>query len=84
MDRRDFLKGTMGAAILASRSADSFAQIGGPPRPTGWDRGQVLHLLPTVSDTRVLIKASFIRPLADAPTLRIAAGPAGAPRQHAA
>jgi hypothetical protein len=71
MDRRDFLKGTMGAAILASRSADSFAQIGGPPRPINWDRGQVLHLLPTVSDTRVLIKASFVRPLADAPTLRI-------------
>jgi len=71
MDRRNFLKGTMGAAILASRSAESFAQIRGSPTPLAWDPGQVRHLLPTVSDTRMLIKASFVRPLAEAPTLRI-------------
>ena len=32
MDRRDFLRGSMGAAILAARPADSFAQSGDPPR----------------------------------------------------
>jgi hypothetical protein len=71
MDRRDFLTGSTGAAILASRPADAFAQRGTPPPALAWDAGQVRHLLPTVSDTRVLIKASFTAPLAGAPTLRI-------------
>src|SRR5581483_5121825 len=71
MDRRDFLRGTLGAAILAARSADSFAQSGNPPPAQSWDAGQVRHLLPAVSDTRILIKASFTRPLAAAPSLRI-------------
>src|SRR5262249_42782252 len=71
MDRRDFLRGGMGAAFLASRSADSLAQSGSPPAPQAWDPGQVRHLLPTVSDTRILIKASFAKPLGGAPALRI-------------
>jgi len=33
----------------------------------------VRHLLPTVSDTRILIKASFSQPLAATPTLRVGA-----------
>jgi len=61
----------MGAAILAARPADSFAQSTGPRTDTSWDAGQVRHLLPTVSDTRILIKASFARPLTGAPTLRV-------------
>ena len=73
MDRRDFLKGSMGAAILASRSADSLAQNGTPPPAQSWDAGQVRHLLPTVSDTRILIKASFASPLSGVPALRIGA-----------
>jgi hypothetical protein len=71
MDRRGFLTGSMGAAILASLPADTFSQTGNPPPPQAWDPGQVRHLLPTVSDTRILIKASFTQPLAAAPTLRI-------------
>jgi hypothetical protein len=71
MDRRDFLRGGMGAAILAARSAESFAQTGKPPQQHSWDTGQVRHLLPAVSDTRILIKASFSKPLAGAPSLRI-------------
>ena len=73
MDRRDFLTGGMGAAILAARSADSFAQGGKPPSDESWDAGQVRHLLPAVSDTRILIKASFHKPLSGAPSLHIGA-----------
>jgi hypothetical protein len=71
MDRRDFLRGGMGAAILAARSAESLAQNASPPSDRSWDAGQVQHLLPTVSDTRILIKASFKKPLAAAPSLRV-------------
>jgi len=71
MDRRDFLRGGLGAAILAARSADSFAQSGRPAAQKSWDVGQVRHLLPTVSDTRILIKVSFTKPLSGAPSLRI-------------
>ncbi|MGH9645175.1 MAG: alkaline phosphatase D family protein, partial [Bryobacteraceae bacterium] len=73
MDRRDFLRGGMGAAILAARSADAFAQNPNPPSGQSWDAGQVRHLLPTVSDTRILIKASFAKPLTGAPSLNIGA-----------
>jgi hypothetical protein len=71
LDRRGFLVGTLGAAILASRSADAFAQATQTPLSRVWDRGRVLHLLPTVSDTRMLIKASFTQPLSAPPTLRV-------------
>jgi|RhiMetdeSRZDD1v2_1073273.scaffolds.fasta_scaffold16314_6 hypothetical protein len=71
MDRREFLTGTMGAALLAARPADAFAQRSAPPRASGWDAGQVRHLLPTVSGTAMLVKASFTAPLAQAPRLRI-------------
>src|SRR6185312_10821154 len=73
MDRRVFLRGGLGAAILAARSADSFAQTGKPAEQHSWDAGQVRHLLPTVSDTRILIKASFTKPLTGTPSLRIGA-----------
>src|SRR5262249_25365365 len=36
-----------------------------------WDGGSLRHLLPTVSDTRMLIKASFSTPLDEAPILRV-------------
>lgn len=38
-----------------------------------WDSGSLRHLLPTVSDTRMLVKASFNAPLSGAPTLRVGA-----------
>ena len=66
MDRRDFVTGGMGAAVLASLAADTLAQTGNPPQET-WDSGQVLHLLPTVSDTKMLIRASFNPPLTTPP-----------------
>ena len=71
MDRREFLTGCMGAAVLGSLDADAFAQESAPPLAQNWDAGQVRHLLPTVSDSRILIKASFAKPLAGTPVLRI-------------
>ena len=73
MDRREFLTGTLGAAVLAAHPAEKFAQTNGAPTTHDWDAGTVRHLLPTVSDTRLLIKASFNRPLPGAPTLHIGA-----------
>jgi hypothetical protein len=61
----------MGAAILAARAADSFAQGTRSPSSSSWEAGQVLHLLPTVSDSRILIKASFKKPLSAPPSLRV-------------
>ncbi len=72
MNRRDFLRASTAAPLLAARPSELFAQAKTEPS-TGarWDRGQVRHLLPTVSDTELLLKASFASPLAAAPTLRI-------------
>jgi hypothetical protein len=71
MDRREFLTSSLGAAVLATRPADAFAQRGAPPPSHDWDAGQVRHLLPIVSDTRILVKASFNQPLVGTPSLRI-------------
>ncbi len=73
MDRRNFLTGTFGATLLASLPAELLAATGSPPAQAKWDPGRVTHLLPTVSDTAMLIKASFAPPLSAAPTLRIGA-----------
>lgn len=78
MDRREFLTGTMGAALLASLPADAFAQRSTPPAAATWDAGQVRHLLPTVSDTALLVKASFTTPLKAAPRLRVGSTAASA------
>ena len=61
----------MGAAVLASLSADSLAQNNRPPEAHSWDAGRLTHLLPTVSDTRILVKASFSKPLSGTPVLRV-------------
>lgn len=43
MDRRDFLTGGTGAAVLASLAAEAFAQSKSPPPQKNWDSGQVRH-----------------------------------------
>src|SRR5438552_5723638 len=70
-DRRRFLAGGFGATILAAMPADLFAAAGDPPSAPSRDRGQVRHLLPAVNDSRILIKASFARPLAGVPSLLV-------------
>ena len=42
-----------------------------PEAAGNWDAGSLRHLLPAVSDTQILIKASFAAPLAGAPVLRV-------------
>lgn len=69
--RRRYLVGGCSATVIASMPADPFAGASSPLPNAAWDHGQVRHLLLTVSDTAVLIKTSFPRPLAGAPSLRI-------------
>jgi hypothetical protein len=72
-DRRKFLRSSTAAALSLAVPADLFAQAASASAPTSamWDAGSLRHLLPTVSDTRMLIKASFSTPLTDAPTLNV-------------
>jgi hypothetical protein len=70
INRRDFLRASSAAALGVGVPAESFAQTAAAPGAR-WDAGSVRHLLPTVSDSRMLIKASFKAPLASAPTLRV-------------
>jgi len=78
IDRRKFLAGTAGGmagALLNSWPLQAIAsQQSSPPTLDDWDAGGVHHLLPTVSDTRMLLKASLQRPLSMAPVLRIEGG----------
>ena len=73
INRRRFLAGSagaMGAAYFGRLPLEAMAQEQAPA-DREWDAGLVRHILPTVSDSRVLLKVSFDRPLSDAPTLRI-------------
>jgi hypothetical protein len=36
-----------------------------------WEQGQVRHILPTVSDTKILLKVSFLDALPNPPILRV-------------
>ena len=73
-NRRDFLRGSTIAAaastfgLLVPGDAASAPTLPSSPQ---WDAGRVRHLLPTVSDNRVLVKASFRSPLLEAPMLRV-------------
>ncbi len=57
--RRQFLLSTLGAAAARPQASD------------GWEAGSVRHLLPGVSHDRLLLKASFLRPLPALPRLRV-------------
>jgi hypothetical protein len=72
-DRRQFLRGSAATAFSLAVPADLFAEAApaNAPSDLGWDAGDLRHLLPTVSDSRMLIKASFNTPLSDAPTLNV-------------
>ena len=69
VNRRDFLRGFSVAALGFGVSDEAYSQA--TAVDTRWDAGGLRHILPTVSDTRMLIKASFNAPLADTPVLRV-------------
>ena len=71
--RRKFLRASSAVALSAAIPADLFAQAAAAPSPStpAWDPGSVRHLLPTVSDSRMLVKVSLSMPLAEAPVLRV-------------
>jgi len=72
IDRRSFLRGSAAASLSLTVPADLLAQGVSPAPPASrWDAGALRHLLPTVSDSRMLIKASFDAPPTEAPTLRV-------------
>jgi hypothetical protein len=74
-DRRKFLAGSTGATAAAFFAGVPLDLLRGlaPPAQSRWDAGLVRHLLPTVSDSRILLKVSFQEPLSSAPMLRIGA-----------
>ncbi|HYZ31661.1 MAG TPA: hypothetical protein VE684_05180 [Crenalkalicoccus sp.] len=72
MDRRSLLRASTAASLWAALPADLFAQSAAPAAgPADWDAGSLRHLLPTVSDTRMIIKASFASALAGPPLLHV-------------
>ena len=72
-NRRDFLRASAAAALSAAVPADLFAQSETAQSSPGaiWDSGSVRHLLPTVSDSRMLIKVSFTAPVEGEPRLHV-------------
>ncbi len=74
VDRRAFLAGSagaMGAAFFKGAPLDALASHVPLPVSQVWDAGRVRHLLPTVSDSGILLKASFEQALSDTPVLRV-------------
>jgi len=71
VERRRFLSNVLGAGLLAHLPAELLAQRFDAVDNDGWDAGVVRHLLPQVSDTRMMIKASLFEPLLSAPVLSI-------------
>ncbi|MCJ2049081.1 hypothetical protein [Methylobacterium sp. J-070] len=70
--RREVL-GAGASLALGALPTISAAQIAGPETSgqADWDAGEVDHLLPTSSHDRILIKASFRRPLDGAPAMLV-------------
>src|SRR4051794_17655820 len=70
INRRDFLRASSAAAFGFGMPAEAYAQAAAPSGAQ-WDAGSVQHILPQVSDTRMLVKASFNVPLTSAPNLHV-------------
>lgn len=76
--RRSFLKGSAGAMAGAWLSTWPWQKLSAQqqlaPPDDDWGRGPLLHLLPAVNDSNILIKASFNRSFSSAPVLHIQGG----------
>ncbi len=73
MERRDFLKGASAAALYVNAPSDLMISSANakPVSDKNWDHGQVRHILPTVSDSEILIKLSLNQAQKNPPILRI-------------
>jgi hypothetical protein len=72
MKRRDFLRAAAAGPLLAALPSELLAQSSArPPTSGAWNNGALRHLLPTVSDTQMLVKASFDAPLSGPPVLHV-------------
>jgi hypothetical protein len=74
MNRRDFLRSSSAVVAGLGMPQDLFAQPVPAARGANvasWDAGSVAHILPQVSDTRMLVKVSLRVPLASEPILDI-------------
>ena len=75
--RRDFLKEVASASAIAALGPSAAVAATESSRASlaerHWDSGKVVHVLPTVSHERILIKASFSQRLSTAPILRVGA-----------
>jgi hypothetical protein len=73
--RRDFMLGAAAATlpqlITAGIGGPASAAEGQGAREKNWDQGEVQHLIPTANHDRFLIKASFTKPQAAPPELRV-------------
>jgi hypothetical protein len=75
-NRRELLGGGAAAALSllpfgSVTSAEAQTTPAGGAAAPSWDEGELAHLLPTSSHNRILIKASFKKPLDASPTLQI-------------
>src|SRR5574341_396071 len=69
LSRRRFLSSALGGAATLAVAGPHLAMAAGSNKPS-WSRGSVRHLLPTINHQRLLLKASFDRPLSVPPVLR--------------
>ena len=74
VDRRAFLSqtsGVVGASLFGRLPLEATAGQTTTPVTENWDRGSVRHLLPSVSDSTMLLKVSFEEALSSVPSLRV-------------
>jgi hypothetical protein len=69
LSRRSFLSSALGGAATLAITGPQLSLAAEQSKPS-WSRGSVRHLLPTVNHERLLLKASFDRPLSSPPVLR--------------
>jgi hypothetical protein len=71
MKRRQFLSASALLSTLSHQAIGSTPQSFHTKPVSSWNQGALAHVLPTVSDTEVLVKTSFLKPLNEPPVLKL-------------